>query len=82
MHLQLRELEKAAAVAGIWSGVFEENSRKIAGRLREIFPESRDALTSSTSGTEKDKPAANLGSTLPGTLSQPSVRGFLFNRQL
>ena len=35
------------------------------------FPESRNDLNSRISGTGKGKPAANLGSTLPGTLSQP-----------
>ena len=60
--------------------------RKIPGKSQEncwkMFPESRHALNSRISGTGKGKPAANLRSTLPGTLSRPSVRGAFWNRQL
>ena len=63
------------AVSGISSAVPEERSREIAGKLLEKFPEARNALNSRISGTGKGKPAANLGSTVPGTLSQPSVQG-------
>ena len=45
-------------------------SGKTPGKSREncwkIFPESRNATNSMISGTGKGKPAANLGSTLPG----------------
>ena len=63
--MQIIKLEKAVAVSGIGSGVPEENSGKIAGKLLEIFPESRNASNSRIWGTGKGKPAANLGSTLP-----------------
>ena len=71
----IRKLEKAVAVLGICSGF----PRKIPGKSREScrknMPESCEALNSRISGTRKGKPAAHLGSTLPRTLSQPSVRG-------
>ena len=38
------------------------------------MPEPRKTLNHSTSSTAKGKPAPNLGSTLPRTLSQPSMR--------
>ena len=54
------------AVSGTCSGIPEE----IPGKLREncwkMLPESRNAINSMISGTRKSKPAANLGSTLPG----------------
>ena len=59
--------------------------RKTPGKSREncwkIFPESRNATNSRTSGTGKGKPAGNLGSTLPETLSLPSGGGIFWNRQ-
>ena len=33
-----RKLEKAVAVSGVCSGVPEENSGKVAGKLLEFFP--------------------------------------------
>ena len=68
----VRKLEKA--VAGI-GGNFQE-------KCWNFVLKSQHALNSRISGTGKGKPAANLGSTLPGTLSQPSVRGVFYNRQL
>ena len=62
----IRELGKAAAVSGVCSGVLEENSGKVPGKLLEIFPEPQNATHSRISGTGKGKPAGNLGSTLPG----------------
>ena len=43
---------------------------------RGTIAESQNALNCRIWGTQKGKPAANLGSTLPGTLSQPSVGVF------
>ena len=71
----IRKLKRAVAASGICWGGPEENSGKITGKLLENVPESRNALNSSTSGTGKGKPAANLWSTLPGTLSKPSMAG-------
>ena len=49
------------------------------GKSREncwkIFPGKRNAINSGISGTGKGKPVGNLGSTLPETCPQPSVRG-------
>ena len=70
------------AVSGICSGVPEENSGKIAGKLLEFFPESRSASHARISGTGKAKPAANIGSTLSWALCRPSVQGVFRNRQL
>ena len=60
------------AVSGICSGVPEKKFWEHRGK---VVPESRTALKSRISGAGKGKPAANLGSTLPGPLSQPSMRG-------
>ena len=54
------------AVSGVCSGVPEENSGKVPGKLLEIFSESRNATNSMISDTGKGKPAGNLGLTLPG----------------
>ena len=60
------------AVSGICLGV----PGKIPGKLREQkFLNRKMLYISRTSGTGKGKPAGDLGSTLPGTLSQPSVQG-------
>ena len=71
-------------VSGLFAGVLEEKSGNISGKLLEkTNPESRSALNSRISGTAKGKPAANIGSTLPWTLSRPSsVAGVFRNRQL
>ena len=61
------------AVSGVCSGVPEENSGKIAGK---IFLNREMLQILGFRGTGKGKPAGNLGSTLPGTLSPPSGRGF------
>ena len=54
------------AVSGVCSGVPEENSRKAPRKLLDNFSKLRNATNSGFSGTGKGKPAANLGSTLPG----------------
>ena len=36
-QVKIRKLEKAVAVSGVCSGVLEENSGKIAGKLLEKF---------------------------------------------
>ena len=51
---------------GVYLGVPEENSRKALRKSRKISPISRNATNSRISGTGKGKPAANLGSALPG----------------
>ena len=61
----LRKLEKAMAVSGVDTGVPEENSGKLPGKLMEMFPEAPNATNSRISGTGKGKAAGNLGSTLP-----------------
>ena len=40
-----------------------------------FVPGGMHTVDSRLSGAKKGKPAANLGSTLPATLSRPSVRG-------
>ena len=69
-----------------------ENSRRLwlfpdlfggsGGKFREnrwkICPKSRNALISRAWARRKGKPAANLRSTLPGTLSTSSVRDVFF----
>ena len=68
-----RELEEAVAVSGVCSGVPEENSGKIAGK---IYPESQNAANSRILGTGKGKPAGKLGSTLPGPCPHLRCRVF------
>ena len=64
------------AVSGVCSGVPEENSGKVPGKLLEFFffPGSRNAINSRISGTGKGKPDGNFGFDTAGTLSPPSVR--------
>ena len=64
-----RKLEKAVAVSGVCSGVPEENSGKVPGKLQKMFPELQNATNSRISGTRKGKPAGNIWSTLPGPCS-------------
>ena len=71
------KLEKAVAVFRVCSGVPEENSGKVAGKLLDIFPESQNAANSRILGTGKGKPATNLGSTLPGRCPHLLRRVFL-----
>ena len=66
----IQKTREAVAVSGICSGVPEENSGGIAVKIAgEILLASQNAFNSRNSGTGKGKPAANLGPTLPGTLS-------------
>ena len=57
---------------GLWlfPGSVQGFSRRTPGKSQEncwkIFPESRNATNFRISGTGKDKPAGNLGATLPG----------------
>ena len=71
----LIELEKAVAVSGVCSEVPEAYSGKMSESFRRNFPKCRNVSNSQTSDTGTGKPGANFGSTLPWTLSQPSVRG-------
>ena len=78
-----RNLEKAGADSGVCSGAsrgkVRENRGNVAGNVFFFFLRSATyALNSRISGTGKGKPAANLGSTVPGTFSQPSVQGVFF----
>ena len=67
---RVRKCEKAVAVCGMLLGVPHENSLTIARKIQEIFSNRKVLyLNSWISGTERGKPAANLGSTLPFTLS-------------
>ena len=62
----IRKLEKAVAVSGVCSGVLEENSRKVLGKLLEqFFPNPEMLLILGIRALGK-KPTGNLGSTLPG----------------
>ena len=54
------------AVSGVCSGVPEENSRKVPGKLLEKFSRIAKCYNSRISGTHKGKPAGNFGSTVPG----------------
>ena len=78
-HPKIRKLEKAVAVSGVCSGVPEENSGKVTGKLPEKnVPESQHATNSRISGTGKGKPSGNLGSTLPRPCSHLPSRGVFF----
>ena len=59
----------------------EENSRKIPDCCKINLSWIATCIRFQDLGTRESKPAANLGSTLPGTLSTPSV-SFFWNRQL
>ena len=69
-------VQKTREGCGCFWGLFWGFPRKTPGKSRENcwkkFPEWQNATNSRISGTGKGKPAGNLGSTLPGTLSPPS----------
>ena len=71
-----RKLEKAVAVSGVCAGVLEENCGKVPGKLLENFSRIAKATNSRISGTGKDKPAGNLGPTLPGPCPNLPCRVF------
>ena len=73
----IRKLEKAVAVSGVCSGVLQENSGKIPGKL----PNRKMLQIPGFQGTGKGKPAGNLGSTLPGPRPHLPCGMFFFNRQ-
>ena len=74
------KLEKAvAASARGFPRKIQENRVKIAELFSRNFGNSFNSRILSTG---KGKPAANLGSTLPGALSRPSVWGVFGNPQL
>ena len=77
----IRKREKAAAVSGIASGVPKPDFGKSRAEWGETYPESRNAFNSRIWGTGKGTLASSVGSTLPWTLSQPSVQGVLWNAQ-
>ena len=74
--LLLRKLERAVAVSRNFPGVPEENSGKVPRKLLENLCRIAKCHKFYDGGHGKGKPAENLGSTLPWTLSQPSVRGY------
>ena len=61
---------------GCFWGLLAGSRGKVWENCWQNLPESRNVLISGISGTRKGKPAANIRSTLPGTLFQPSVRVF------
>ena len=70
------------AVSGVFAGVLEESSGKIAGKLLEIFPGPRNALNSRILGTAKGKPATNIGWVHTALDLAPTFRAGCFqNRQ-
>ena len=66
-------IQRTREGCGCFRGLFG-GPGKIAGNFSRIA----NATNSRISDFGKGKPAGNLGSTLPGTLSQPSVRGCFF----
>ena len=63
------------AVSGICSGLFEENGRKIQGKMLEKRSCIAKCFKFWDFGHWERQNCRDLGSTLPGALSQPFVRG-------
>ena len=61
---------------------FPRKIRENSGKLQENISRIAKCFNFLALGTGKGKPAANLGSTLPGTLSPPYVQSVVCNRQL
>ena len=70
-----RKLEKAVAVSGVSSGVLEENSGKVQGKLLEKFSRNAKSYKFQGFGRRERQTCREPWADTAGTLSAPSVRG-------